>query len=37
MSQANPDSSTTQSAQSHTHRAFQPAPKILGGGGGGGR
>ena len=34
MSQANSNSSTTQSPQSHTHRAFQPAPQILGGGGG---
>ncbi len=34
MSQANSNSSTTQSPQSHTHRAFPPAPKILGGGGG---
>ena len=36
MSQANSHShsSTTQSPQSHTHRAFQAAPQILGGGGG---
>ena len=34
MSQANSNSSTTQSPQSHTHRAFPAAPQILGGGGG---
>ena len=36
MSQANSHShsSTTQSPQSHTHRAFPAAPQILGGGGG---
>ncbi len=33
MSQANSNSSTTQSPQSHTHRAFPAAPQILGGGG----